>query len=181
MASSDPPTNGTHHAPTEAESPSEDGRELTQLKEQLQAQGVRLDEVLRAYSKLQQEREDFRRRIERERERVLEVERGNVALALLEAIDELDRSLAAAPPECQPMVAGVQLIRDGLQRRVIASGIQRFATVGEAFDPSLHEAVDMVHIADPRSEGCVVEEIRAGYKQGDRVLRPARVLVGKLT
>ncbi|MHB8417226.1 MAG: nucleotide exchange factor GrpE [Myxococcales bacterium] len=152
---------------------------LAELESRVAEQAARLDEVLRAYSRLQQERDDFRRRLERERDRVLDVERGNVALGLLEAIDELDRSIASAPPECAAVADGVRLIRDGLSRRVAAGGIQRFEVLGQPFDPAVHEAIDLVSCDRAEDDGRVVEEIRAGYRQGDRVLRPARVRVGR--
>ena len=156
--------------------------EVSELRAQLETQGARLDEVLRAYSRLQQEREEFRKRSERERDRVLEAERGNVALALLEAVDELDRSLAAAPRGTGgPLVSGVRLIRDGLLRRALSSGIQRYETIGQLFDPTLHEATDTILVEDPAQDERVIEEVRAGYKQGERVLRAARVRVGRLS
>jgi molecular chaperone GrpE len=149
------------------------------LEAKLAAQAARLDEVLRAYSRLQQDHEDFRRRLERERDRTLEVERGNVALGLLEAVDELDRSLASAPPECEALVEGVRLIRDGLLRRGLAGGITRLTVQGATFDPNLHEAMEMVACDRPEDDGRIIEEVRAGYRQGDRVLRPAQVRVGR--
>jgi molecular chaperone GrpE len=172
--------------PEAAEGPRGEGASDTQptiaeLQEQLKSQGARLDEVLRAYSSLQQDREEFRKRSERERERVLEVERGNVALALIEAIDELDRTLQAVKKERQgdPLVAGVKLIRDGLLRRLASSGIERYETVGLPFNPTLHEAADLVPVADAGQDGQVVGETRAGYRQGERVLRAAHVRVGR--
>ncbi len=167
--------------PTSAE-PSPKGpepREVAELEERLSAQSARLDEVLRAYSRLQQEREEFRRRLERERERLLELERGNVALGLLEAVDELDRSLASAPEGCQSLAEGVRIIRDGLLRRALASGIEPMKALGDPFDPTLHEAVDLIACDRPEDDGRVVEEVRTGYRQGERVLRPARVRVGR--
>lgn len=162
--------------PRDGPSPAE---RMSQLEARLAEQGARLDEVLRAYSRLQQDHEDFRRRLERERDRVVEVERGRVALGLIEAVDELDRSLAAAPPECAALVDGVRLIRDGLLRRALASGITRQPALGETFDANLHEAVELVTCERPRDDGRIVEELRAGYRQGDRVLRPAQVRVGR--
>jgi molecular chaperone GrpE len=168
--------------PQEAQSGTSDPRILVAaLQEQLQSQGTRLDEVLRAYSHLQQERDEFRKRSERERERVLEVERGKVSLALIEAIDELDRSLSSVSPEREgdPLVAGVRLIRDGLVRRLLSNGIERYETVGLPFDPTRHEAADTVEVDDPSQDGRVIEEVRAGYRQADRVLRAAHVRVGR--
>jgi molecular chaperone GrpE len=175
--------------PNAEEPPVSSGEELAQdpetvisnLQEQLRAQGARLDEVLRAYSRSQQDREDFRKRSERERERVLEAERGKVALALIEAVDELDRTLSSvpAPNERDALVAGVRLIRDGLLRRLLALGIERYDAAGDAFNPTLHEASDTLEVEDPKLEGRVVEDVRAGYRQGERVLRAARVRVGR--
>ncbi len=161
-------------------------REIEELRETLQAQSVRLDEVLRAYSRLQQDKDDFRRRAEREKERVLEIERGNVGLALLDAVDQLDLTLQTIPAkttcqDCRGLSHGVELIRDGLLRHVEQAGIARLQAVGAPFDPQRHEAVELVLVADPALDGQVVTEIRAGYQQGDRVLRPARVAVGKLS
>jgi molecular chaperone GrpE len=75
----------------------------------------------------------------------------------------------------------VQLIRDGLLRHVEQAGIARLPAVGTPFDPQRHEAVELVAVDDAALDGQVVTEIRAGYQQGDRVLRPARVAVGRLT
>jgi molecular chaperone GrpE len=176
--------NGTNGAPT-GDIPDEAppvSPEVAELQSQLEIQAARLDEVLRAYSRLQQEREEFRKRSEREKERVLEVERGNVALALLEAVDELDRTLSSVPKgQPSPLVSGVRLIRDGLLRRALTSGIQRYETIGQPFDPSLHEASDIVEVDDPGLDERVIEEVRAGYRQGDRVLRAARVRVGRFS
>jgi molecular chaperone GrpE len=157
--------------------------EVSALQAELQAQTSRLDEVLRAYSRLQQDKDDFLRRAEREKERVLQVERGNVGLALLDAVDQLDLSLRTSSSQsscrdCQALGDGVRLIRDGLLRSVEKSGLTRLKTIGVAFDPLRHEAVEMVPVDDPAQDGRVVTEVRAGYQQGDRILRPARVTVG---
>ncbi len=93
-------------------------------------------------------------------------------------MDELDRSLASAPEGCEALVDGVRLIREGLLRRVLAGGMQRLEVLGQPFDPTLHEAVDMVPCDRTEDDGRVIEEVRAGYRQGDRVLRAAQVRVG---
>ena len=154
------------------------GPESTEV-EQLRA---KLDEVLRAYSRAQQDKEEFRKRAEREKERVLEVERGKVALELVEIADQLELSLAAAggDSQSQGLASGVRLIHEGLLQRLARSGLVRQSTEGAKFDPSRHEAVETVPVADPELDGRVLSERRAGYVKGDRVVRPARVSVGKL-
>src|SRR5215210_5398356 len=81
----------------------------------------RIDELARAYQALERDREDFKKRLQRERERVLDVERGEVALALLEAIDDLDLALAEA--DDTPFAQGVAVVRDNLLQKTAALGI----------------------------------------------------------
>jgi molecular chaperone GrpE len=154
--------------------------------ERLAAQAARIDELTRAYAALVEETKAFRRRAERERDRVIEAERAGVAQALLEAADDLERALAAVGGSAEgggplaALVTGVGLSLSSLQRRIAALGAERLALVGERFDPHLAEAVDAVTVADPDQDGKVVQEVRAGYRIGERILRPARVRVGRL-
>jgi molecular chaperone GrpE len=148
--------------------------------EQLAQQAARIDELTRAYAALVEEGKAARARMEREKARVLEAERAGVAQALLDAVDELERALAASRDAQGPLVDGVRLTLAALQKRVSDLGAVRIATVGERFDPRVAEAVDLVPVGDPSQDEVVVQEVRAGYRIGDRVLRPARVRVGRL-
>nr|WP_228530885.1 MULTISPECIES: nucleotide exchange factor GrpE [Myxococcaceae] len=153
--------------------------ERQRLAEELAASRKRVDELARAYQALSQDREEFKQRLTRERERMLDVERGKVATTLLEAIDELDRSLAASGNDTGPLAQGVRLIRDGLVAKVQSTGIERIDVVGKPFDPNTAEATDMELTASPDEDHKVVAEVRAGYRMKDRVIRPARVKVAK--
>jgi molecular chaperone GrpE len=148
--------------------------------EQLAQQAARIDELTRAFAALVEEGKAARARLEREKNRVLEAERAGVAQALLDSVDELERALAAATGAHGPLVEGVRLTLSTLQKRVSDLGAVRIPTVGERFDPRLAEAVDLVPVGDPSQDDVVVQEVRAGYRIGDRVLRPARVRVGRL-
>ena len=161
-------------APPQGEDP-----ERQRLTEELAASRKRVDELARAYQALSQDREEFKQRLTRERERMLDVERGKVATTLLEAIDELDRSLAASGSDTSPLAQGVRLIRDGLIAKVQSTGIERIDVVGKPFDPNTAEATDMELTASPDEDHKVVAEVRAGYRMKDRVIRPARVKVAK--
>jgi molecular chaperone GrpE len=153
---------------------------------QLAAGAARIDELTRAYAALLEDNKAFRRRLEREKERVVEAERASVAQALLEAADDLERALAAvrgagdAGAGWQPLAEGVRLSLGRIQRRVADLGAERLEVQGKPFDPRLAEAVDTVAVADASRDGLVVQEVRAGYRIGDRILRPARVRVGRL-
>jgi molecular chaperone GrpE len=155
--------------------------------ERLAAQAARIDELTRAYAALVEDNKAFRARVEREKARALEAERAEVAQALLDAADEMERALAAMPAGAgsgtEPLAtlaAGVKLGLAGLARRIAALGAVRLDVVGQRFDPRLAEAVDVLAVAEPAQDGLVLEEVRGGYRIGERVLRPARVRVGRL-
>jgi len=146
-----------------------------------------VDELKRAYAALVDENRAFRQRLEREKERVVAAERGNVAQALLEAHDELERAWNASrtsgaeeSPALRDLREGVRLTLQGLASRVAGLGAVRLEVRGKPFDPATAEAVDLVTVADAAHDGLVVEEIRPGWRLGDRILRPARVRVGRL-
>ena len=146
----------------------------------LEQQAARIDELTRALAALVEDGKAARARMEREKGRVLEAERAKVAQALLEAVDELERALAAAGEATGPLVEGVRLTLAALAKKVAELGAERIAVVGHRFDPRLAEAVDLVPVADAAQDEVVVQEVRAGYRIGDRVLRPAQVRVGRL-
>lgn len=153
--------------------------EVERLTLELEGARRRVDELARAYQSLHADREDFKRRLTREREQMIDVEKGKVAQALLEAIDELDRCLAASPQDTSPLAEGVRLIRGNLLSRAQAEGVERMELEGRPFDPNLAEAVDMELTADPEADQRVVAVVRAGYRLKDRVIRAARVRVAK--
>jgi molecular chaperone GrpE len=153
------------------------GPEVEKMQAELDAARKRLDEVARGYQGLLQEREEFKVRLTRERERLLDVEKGEVAQVLLDAVDELDLCLAAA--EDSPLARGVRIIRDGILSKLQSAGIQRLEVVGLPFDPNTAEASDMEITPDPEADQRVTAEVRAGYRMKDRVIRPARVRVAK--
>jgi len=153
---------------------------------QMAAQAARIDELMRAYAALVEDNKAFRQRLEREKVRVIEAERAGIAQALLEAADDLERALAAVGGAQVPgkagkdLVEGIRLSLAALHKRIADLGAERIAVAGQPFDPRLAEAVDTVAVADAAQDGFVVHEVRPGYRIGDRVLRPARVRVGRL-
>jgi len=180
------PVEGQQGTPEEASAAQEASQEAAKDPErerlalELEATRRRLDELARAYQSVNKDREEFKQRLTRERERMMDVERGNVALTLLEAIDELDRCIAMSAGEANsPLAQGVKLIRDGLLTKVQASGIERIQVVGQPYDPNTAEAFDMEITPQPEDDQKVVAEVRAGYKLKDRIIRPARVKVAK--
>jgi molecular chaperone GrpE len=162
----------------EQEAPSVDP-ERQRLETELEAARRRVDQLARAYQQMEKDREEFKQRLTRERERMLDVERGNVAISLLEAVDELDRCLSMSAEETSPLAQGVRMIRDGLLSKLNQLGIERLQVVGLPYDPNTAEATDMEITPNPDEDQQVVSEARAGYRLKERVIRPARVKVAK--
>jgi molecular chaperone GrpE len=74
----------------------------------------------------------------------------------------------------------MKLVRAQLEGVLRGYGLERFDAPGARFDPREHEAMDVAAVDDPELDGTVVAQWEAGYRFGDRVLRPARVTVAKL-
>ncbi len=135
------------------------------------------DDYLALAQRTQADFENFRKRVAREARAAQE--RGAVTLAkeLLPALDNLDRALDAAD-EGDPLLDGVRLVRAELAAGLARGGIESFSPIGELFDPSVHEAVATAPQEPDGSEsGVVVEVYQLGYRLGDTVIRPARVVV----
>ncbi len=137
------------------------------------------DEYLALAQRTQADFENYRRRTARDS--ALAQERGVVKLAreLLPALDNLDRALEAADQD-DPLLQGVRLVRSELADALGRMGIESFSPAGETFDPSLHEAMATAPQPPPPDgapSGTVVEVYQPGYRLGEDVIRPARVVV----
>ena len=143
----------------------------------------KLHEYIDAYKRSQQEQDRFRERLSRDVERRVELQFGGLLTDMFEALDDLDLALSHAEdaPEAATLAKGVAMVRDrfldSLQRR----GVEKIEPNDGEFDPNLAEAVRVEPVESPEQDGKVVETLRAGYRLGDHVIRPARVSVGKFT
>ncbi|MBI5549039.1 MAG: nucleotide exchange factor GrpE [Deltaproteobacteria bacterium] len=153
--------------------------ELGKVRSELELRDRRIDELARAYSGLLNDQKEYRSRTEREKERVLEAERGKIALHLLQVGDEIERALASAAQDQGPLAQGVRLIHEGLAKTLASLGLERLKLVGTPFDPNLAEALDLVPTQEEANDGQIVAELTAGYRLGERVVRPARVRVAR--
>jgi molecular chaperone GrpE len=149
--------------------------------DQLGALAAKRDEYLALAQRTQADFENYRKRVARES--ALAQERGVCKLAkeLLPAIDNLDRALDAAAEDSH-LLDGVRLVRSELSAALARVGVESFSPLGEPFDPSVHEAIASVPApagADgaPAPSGSVVEVYQDGYRLGETIIRPARVVV----
>ena len=134
------------------------------------------DTLLDRLARMQAEFENSRRRMEKEQQEYRDVALADAMKILLPSIDSLDWALQSPVDSVDEFKTGVRLVRQQLQSALQKVGVSSINSKGEAFDPRFHEAVDVVESAGT-VPNTVVEELRPGYKLGDRLLRPAMVLV----
>ena len=104
----------------------------------------------------------------------------NFLTTLLPVLDNLNRAIEASEkdPSLEHLRDGVKGTARSFEQALMSVGVETVPSVGAEFDPEMHEAIDMTEV-DPDLEGKVTAEYSRGYKFGDRLLRPARVQVGK--
>ncbi|HXQ01145.1 MAG TPA: nucleotide exchange factor GrpE [Solirubrobacteraceae bacterium] len=133
------------------------------------------DEYLALAQRTQADFENYRKRVARDAAQAQDRGVAKLAKELLPALDNLDRAIEAAEAE-DPLLAGVRLVRSELGAALARLGIEAFVPLGEQFDPNLHEAVAQQPVEGAAS-GTVAEVFQSGYRMGESIVRPARVLV----
>ncbi len=149
-------------------------RELT-LEEQLAALEAERDEHLNDLKRVAAEFENYRKRVLRDQESLVARAHERLVKELLPVLDDLERALAAAEEhEEATLEEGVRLVHRELADALAREGLAEIETNG-VFDPHVHEA--LLSQPSDQDEGSVLEVVQKGYRLGDRVLRPARVVV----
>ena len=160
---------------TEAPANESAGAKVDPLAEIRREKDALQDRLLR----LAAEFDNYRKRVDRERRDRADAAMAGAVEDLLPIIDNLERALEApAGGASDSYRQGVELIHRQMTELLRRRGVTSIESVGADFDPELHQAV--VHEVSPEHrEGEVIEELRRGYKLGDRLLRPAMVKVAK--
>jgi molecular chaperone GrpE len=121
--------------------------------------------------------QNYKKRIERDRDAEKASMKGDLIKKVLPVLDDLERALQNRPEE-DPWVNGIDLIKRKLQAILEGEGIQRIEAEGEDFDPNFHEAISYEPV-DGVESGRVIAVVQNGYMLGERVIRPAMVRVAK--
>jgi molecular chaperone GrpE len=132
---------------------------------------TQLDERTADLQRLTAEYANYRKRVERDRESVINNAKASVAAELLSVLDDIERAAAHGD-----LTGAFKAVADKLVSTLAKTGLEPFAHEGEAFDPSVHEAVQ--HSTSPDVDGPTVTAVlRRGYTFGDKLVRPALVAV----
>ncbi|MDW8106465.1 MAG: nucleotide exchange factor GrpE [Armatimonadota bacterium] len=175
-------TQETPVAPEQEVSP--EGATSEMSIEQLQARVAELEQAyeeqrnlyLRALADFQNYRRRQQEEMERQRALLLE----SLMEELLPILDNFERALQAAEAtrDLEPLLEGVRLTERQIKALLSRYDIHPIEAVGQPFDPNLHEAIQRVE-TDDYEDGIVIDEVERGYRMGERVLRPSRVIVAR--
>jgi len=171
------PVDAVEHDPVGAAGDAEASEVEGDLDELVRTAAQR-DEYLALAQRTQADFENYRKRVAREARVAQARGVGGLARELLPALDNLDRALDAAAAD-DPLLDGVRLVRAELHAALARMGIESFSPLGETFDPEVHEAMATAPqpLEGGGGSGTVVEVYQPGYRLGESVIRPARVVV----
>jgi molecular chaperone GrpE len=157
--------------------------ELVASRAELKRLQTALAEAQDALARRQADFENYRKRVERERTETYNRVVAEVARKILPVVDNLGRALDAErsletseSKEFAHFLHGVELIGKQLSEVLESFGVEPIASVGERFDPHVHEAV-VTEPSEKHAPDTVIEELARGYRIGERLLRPAMVKV----
>ncbi|ANM31805.1 hypothetical protein ABI59_22950 [Acidobacteria bacterium Mor1] len=156
---------------------------IDEYRQRAEAAETKLHEYIEAFKASQAEQDQFRERLNRDVERRVSLQFSGLVGELLESIDNLDLALSHAEgiPEAKPLADGVAMVRSQFLASLTRQGVEQIQPEGEEFDPEVAEALSLVPVQDPAQNNKVLQTMRPGYRMGDQVVRPARVVVGKFS
>lgn len=154
--------------------PIEDEDEFEKLRTELQDQK---DKYLRLFAEF----DNFKRRNAKERIELIQTAGKEVITSLLDVLDDCDRAekQVQTTNDIAQIKEGVQLVFNKLRTALQAKGLQAMESIGTAFDVEKHDAITEVPAPQPNLKGKVIDEITKGYYLNDKIIRHAKVVVGK--
>jgi len=175
---------GTDRVNAEAEQPSLKPKYVEELEARTQAAEKQVQEVQSRFDQLRQqlqrETDETRQRLNRSADERAAGEKAKFIASLLPVLDDLNRAIESATDSTsrEVLLEGIRSIAASFQAALTSAGVEPIESVGEEFNPELHEAVDTEE-TDGEMDGRVIGEYSRGFRMGDRLLRPARVKVGR--
>jgi len=148
------------------------------LKDELAKKTKEVDDYKNVAMYLKADLDNYKKRTAREREDFVKFANESLIVELLDVYENLERALATARKTDDAMAKGLEMIYAGMKAVLEKHGLKPIRTIGEKFDPYLHEAL-MQEIDDDKEDGTVLEEIQRGYTLNMKVIRYAKVKVSK--
>jgi molecular chaperone GrpE len=155
--------------------------QLKAVKEELKSIDKEAGEYLDYLKRLKAEFENYKRRSQKERERIVSWSNEDLIKQFLPVLDDLERAVDSSQQSnnnLASLMEGMRMILEKLKAILQKQGLQEIKAKGEPFNPHFHEALMSVDLAE-YPDNLVVEEMRKGYRLNDKILRPAMVKVNK--
>ena len=150
------------------ENKKEEVNELAKTKQELEETTDRLKRIMAEF-------ENYKKRSSKEKEMLYNSILSDIISSFLPVIDNLEKA-AEAKTEDENYKQGLELVLKQFKDVLTKFGVEEIKTVGETFDPEVHEAVSIVQ-DDTKGEKEIVQEFRKGYKIGTKVIRHSMVIV----
>ena len=144
--------------------------EIVELKKEM-------DELRDKYVRLYADFDNYKKRTAKEKLETIQTASKDVIKELLPVVDDFERALKALGDS--DAKNGMQLIYNKLVSNLAAKGLTPLESIGKDFDVDLHEAITEVPVADPKQGGKVIDEVEKGYYLNGKLIRFAKVIVGK--
>jgi molecular chaperone GrpE len=172
-------------------------KEMTQNEEQVPAENIEnevketisevdqlkldVEEQKQKFIRLYAEFDNFKRRSAKERVELIQTAGRDVIQSMLEVMDDCDRAekQLQTSEDLQQIKQGIQLVFTKLRNTLQAKGVKEMKSIGEEFNPDIHEAITEIPVNDPAKAGKVVDEVEKGYTLNDKIIRYSKVVVGK--
>ncbi len=140
-----------------------------------------LQEMKDKYLRLAAEFDNYRRRTAQERLEERQTAGRDLIVSLLDVLDDCERAekVMAGDQDAEIMKEGVRLVFQKLRSTLESKGLKAMETANQDFDTDLHEAIAEIPAPDEAMQGKIIDEVQKGYKLNDRIIRFAKVVVGK--
>jgi molecular chaperone GrpE len=158
----------------QARAEGEGGSVAVEEQRDLEAELARMED---RYKRALADLDNFRKRTARDADRRVQESREALIREWLETVDSVERALWGMEPG-DPVFEGLRIVLDQMEAVLARQGVERIGAPGEPFDPERHEAVS-VRTTDDVPDRTIHEVARSGYALGDRILRPAQVVVSR--
>lgn len=158
----------------QSENLSQDSRELDNLHKELQEQKEK-------YIRLYADFDNFKRRNAKERVELIQTAGREVIQSMLEVMDDCDRAekQMQKSDDLKQIREGIQLVFTKFRNTLQSKGLKEMNSIGEEFNPDVHEAITEIPVPDENMKGKVVDEVEKGYMLNDKIIRFSKVVVGK--
>ncbi len=152
--------------------------ELDELRKALKEEQNRAEDYLNRLKYLQADFDNYKKRVNKDMIELVKYGNERLIIKLLDVVDNLERAMISGREvkNKETLLDGVEIIFKDLKEILRKEGVEEIYTIGSAFDPNLHEAIDKIETKDCPSN-MIVEEMQKGYLLNDKLIRPSKVKV----